>query len=525
MRRKDSTQKTLESGEVFPLRKLFVPLLLIVTFLYALALNDKWRFQRDSAVYMGLGRSILEGRGYTFNYAPHTMYPPGLPVMVAGTGAIFGIPDELSDSFLAYNLLITLLGLGCIPLFYLILRELNLPPPVMAIAFLFLCFSRTLYYYSVHIMSDVPFTFFALAALLLGLLMLRWEGWKSWAACAGAALMIAIASNIRPVGPLLLPAVLGGLWLHRKAFGKWKGNLGKSVILFVLPAVPLILFIFWADSARPGGWKHYFHAKLNVGRFACFFRHFLGQFGNNLRALNDTLMGTDIARIVGLILALIMLVGLIRAFKNGERQLSLFALLLMAAIWAGGWSLGRRYLLPAIPVMYYWLASGGTAIGEFLKKRWAFWTPSRTRRLAYITIGLVVTVNLVRIGDVIIEQRGQFYSDIEEGKLASYKPVFAWLRKNGSGKETVVGGYERTIIHYFTRVKSRYLKRNTRHFTEAQALRWLRSVDFLVEDQTQPESTGGQKILTNDSPVILRQIDVGGTEQVKLLRVVFTNSP
>lgn len=123
-------------------RKLLIAIGIFIVGLYALGISSQWRFQRDSTIYLTLARSIIEGDGYTYNYTPHTKYTPGLPVLLAGVGALSDMPETLSDSFLAHNLLMMFLGLGSILLFYLILRELDLPPPIFSAAFLFFAFSR-----------------------------------------------------------------------------------------------------------------------------------------------------------------------------------------------------------------------------------------------------------------------------------------------------------------------------------------------------------------------------------------------
>ncbi|MFP4026868.1 MAG: ArnT family glycosyltransferase [Candidatus Brocadiia bacterium] len=520
-----TTQEAIDGLHFIASRKRLLLIALGVTILYAFGVNDKWRFQRDSAVYMGLARSVVEDQSYAFNYEPHTKYTPGLPVFLAGTGHIFGVPDQLSDSFSAYNILITIFGLGCIGLFYLILRELNAPPTVFAIAFLFFCFSRTLYYYSIHIMSDVPFTFFSLATLLLGLFMLRREGWKSWAACVGATVMIIAAMSIKPVGPFLLVALTAGLWLRREALKKWKKRAGQTAILWILPGISLKLYSLWTHSlvSQSGAGKHYFRGKFAQNPLGWFIKTFFAKLPAHFAGLSDTLMGTELGTIVGIILAIVMLVGLIRSLKRGERQLSFFALILCGVIIAGRWKLNRRYLLPATPVMFYWLALGLPAIGRWLQRKWDFWTAKRVKRLGYICVGLVLLSNLVRVGDVILEERGKFYSEIERGKLASYKPVFAWLRQNGHRGKTVVGAYESAPTHYFTRQRTEHLNHNTRGWTEEKIAGWLQGVDFLIKDQTKPESTAALKKLSAESGLTLEPIDVGGTQQVQLLRVIAQN--
>ena len=44
----------------------------------------------DSSTYQGLARSLRDEGSYRFNFAPHAQYPPGLPLLLAGIGAVFG---------------------------------------------------------------------------------------------------------------------------------------------------------------------------------------------------------------------------------------------------------------------------------------------------------------------------------------------------------------------------------------------------------------------------------------------------
>ena len=81
--------------------------MLVVTALYAAGLNGSWRFQRDSTLYMGLGRWLAEAGSYRFNHEPHAFVWPGFPAMLWAVYATVG------ESFLAMNALVSAFGLGC----------------------------------------------------------------------------------------------------------------------------------------------------------------------------------------------------------------------------------------------------------------------------------------------------------------------------------------------------------------------------------------------------------------------------
>jgi hypothetical protein len=325
--------------------------------------------------------------------------------MLATTAGVFRLPQTLSESFLPYNVLVTLFGAGSVAVFYGLLITVDPGPRECTVALVAFMFCRSLHYYSAHILTDVPCMFFALAALLLGLWAVRKRGWRSWAACAGAAVMILAASSVRPVGPLLLPAVIGGIWLRGGVVQDWKGRLGRSLLLLALPLAPLLAYSRWTHSVtgQTDLGEHYFRGRLEVGRLLRTSGRGLAQGWDHFGGISDALMGTDMGPAVGLVLVAVMGVGLVVSLKRYERQLSLFALLITCVIVMGGWSLGRRYLMPVIPIMYYWLAIGGVAVGGYLRSKWDFWTSSRVRKLGALCLFVLLAVNFIRIGELIKE--------------------------------------------------------------------------------------------------------------------------
>ena len=84
-------------------------LMVFVVLLYAAGLNNYWRVQRDSALYLGLGQSLAEGRGYTFNQEPHKLVLPGLPLMIAAVMRVFGA-DCIPNDMLPLNIMLAMMG-------------------------------------------------------------------------------------------------------------------------------------------------------------------------------------------------------------------------------------------------------------------------------------------------------------------------------------------------------------------------------------------------------------------------------
>ena len=62
---------------------------LAIALIYLLSFNGQWRVERDSALYLTIGRNLAEGQGYTYHGVPHRLAFPGLPVLFAGTFKLF----------------------------------------------------------------------------------------------------------------------------------------------------------------------------------------------------------------------------------------------------------------------------------------------------------------------------------------------------------------------------------------------------------------------------------------------------
>ena len=138
-------------------RKLFV----VVAALYLLAFNGQWRLDADSALYLTIGRSLAEGRGFTYHGLPHTLAYPGMPWLFAGLFKVFG-----GYALAAADVVMLGCAFATLALVYrLFLLHTGRPTAVlMTVA---LALSRTFFRYSFELLSDVPFLL-GVSAFLVG---------------------------------------------------------------------------------------------------------------------------------------------------------------------------------------------------------------------------------------------------------------------------------------------------------------------------------------------------------------------
>jgi len=136
-------------------------ILLGVVALYVAGFNGQWRPEPDSALYLSIGRSLAEGRGYAYHDQPNHLAYPGLPWLWAGVFAAFG---DTPRALVVAHGVILLMGLGCLALCYRLFL-LHAARPTAVLMVVGLATSRMFYRYCFELRSDVPFLLGVLAFL------------------------------------------------------------------------------------------------------------------------------------------------------------------------------------------------------------------------------------------------------------------------------------------------------------------------------------------------------------------------
>jgi hypothetical protein len=171
----------------------------------------------DNADYVLLAKAIRAGRGYVTTWGPgeptpHTLYPPVLPLLLV---PFVGAAPE---SFLACHVLLSFLGAGAVVLLARLFERRGLPPWAAAAAALAPALSIWWLRCEADILSEMPFLFFAAAALLIldpgeeQRLSTRRIAWG--AACAG------LAFYSRTAGLALVLPVAAALCVDRRTRGR-----------------------------------------------------------------------------------------------------------------------------------------------------------------------------------------------------------------------------------------------------------------------------------------------------------------
>ena len=146
--------------------RLLIGLCMLLNLVFCLLLFDpKLHTGGDSSSYVSLAESVLRlGDGYSDSMAPgapvpHTVYPPGYPVLMAPLLAIFG------RNFVVLKLLSVAFTVSSVLVFCVLSKE-RVSPLLWLTMCLAFAVSPIVVDYSHWILSEAPFLFFTLLALL-----------------------------------------------------------------------------------------------------------------------------------------------------------------------------------------------------------------------------------------------------------------------------------------------------------------------------------------------------------------------
>jgi hypothetical protein len=483
----------------------FVALMALLVVLYAMGLNGHWRIQRDSALYLGIARSLAEGKGYVFNYKPDVLAMPGFPTMMAAVYAAFG------ENFLVMNAVVSLMGLACVVFAYLLLRDMGAAPGVLMASVLMFGLSRQLYYYSAHLLTDVPFTMFSLAALWAGVRMARSDGSKFWTWCVASGVLSVCAMSLRPFGLALPPALAAALWLRPDWRTRRRRNLMACILIGIIFTVPLVLWVSRCAAVYQPGDVTYANAFRQRG-FGRFVLHIAEQVPKLLDSLGESVAGVGISMAGGLLLAVLAAIGLVHIAREGHWIVPVFM-----AIYTGGAMLGnpgRRYLLPELALIVYAIVLGVQATADAITKS----SRARHTLLVFLLVFLIL-LNAGRTGKIVVENRSRhFYQTLEGGQWRPYFQVSDWVKAN-TAEDSVIAAYEARLIHYLTKRRVVELPRDESALSvlQMEELVLHKGIGYVVLDADKRSCTRAFESLGRENPGFAQV--VFRSERLAILRI------
>jgi len=187
----------------------------------------------DAAMYVSTARSIAEGQGYTY-FEPFHLRPPGFSVIISPVLTIAG------TNFRAINGLVSLMGAAGVVLFFLFYRR-RLGWLLAVLLALIIWFNPGYQKFCNCVLSDVPGVMLLIACLLFER---RSRGSTSWKPQLLLGLLIGVATLVRTINGLLLPAMLASLLAHSildRDPGSIRLKDGGRRLLFIMLGVGMLL--------------------------------------------------------------------------------------------------------------------------------------------------------------------------------------------------------------------------------------------------------------------------------------------
>lgn len=411
---------------------------------YLVGVTGQWWPTPDSALYLGLGRSLAEGDGYRFNGSAHNFVTPGLPLILAGLRIISG------EGFWAPNLFMALCGLTSLLLVYLVVARLSGPRMALAVA-LATALSYTYFFNSHRILTDAPF-----AALFWAILYacIRYRsGSARWLIPAG--LLSAAAVAVRMPGILFLVSLAIAIVPDRPAGASIKKRLAPACVILAVIATLAGGFFIAARSAAEGMpiYAKSILANANVGLTV-----HLRNLGLGIMQLPRTvseMLTSQETYFIGLPALLLIIVGAVSLWRRGQKFVLLLILLsvLVLAFCGRDKAVRPRYLMPLQPLLLLALMEG---LCWSIRR---FYRPAGEKLLLKavgVLVGAIIACNAPKLARYAVyysylSHTPRYYQVVRDGRFAELINVAEVIHREHSDDKTVAtNSDEVSILHFLS---------------------------------------------------------------------------
>ncbi len=450
-------------------------ILLILAGLYLLAVNGHWAVKSDSALYLGLGRSLAAGEGMTFNGRQEYGIPPVVPFLVAGCRLL------AADPYWLPNLCMTAMGIGVIVFAWLSVRRLasDLPASVRDTVtlgtLLVVGTSARLFIDSARILTDVPCLFFVTAGLY-AFLRARSGHW-AWYLVGSAVMVVAILTR-------LLAALFFAGYVVAAGVTAWQRGRKKMLLALVGGTVVAAgLFLLWALLLRtrtgPGAIDYLSVTILHrmnplaAGKGA--------ELLDALAKLPDALVSAIVYQKLSwfsLVPTALMAAGLGGAVRR-RQWLVVWPTVFYVGflVWWAPTAVASRYVLLAMPMLAYLLLVGVTTVARPIRKAlartarrqrqtgrrgplrragaWMVRAEWRTARHAVsVAVVVAMAISLPKVArEVYWMRHPAFYTVYDGGRWIDYRAVADTLRRRADPSADRCQTPKAAVVHYWSGVR------------------------------------------------------------------------
>lgn len=340
-------------------------LLVVVSILYSLHLNQNLDTGGDNARYIILARSLIEGKGYKdiglAGEPHHIKYPFVFPLLLAPLLHFFD-----------YNVLILKLvpfifALATIICVYLIMLDFGNNKTAMTVALL-MGISTAFIKYSTVVLSEVPYTFFTLLAIIF---FNRYHREEKWSSKNGFLfiLFLFIVFFTRTVGMSLVAASLTFFILE----GNYELRARIKKVCFI--GIPSIIFVglwflrsFLLKEVSSPGYSTFFladpfNADAGYVKFLDLPHRVIDNSITSIRALGAILVSRETFVAVGIVFLTIVIFEFMRRVLFDRSIIEYYLIFYFGILLLNAFK-GTRFYIPILPFVFFYFVAG---IGTFLK--------------------------------------------------------------------------------------------------------------------------------------------------------------
>lgn len=441
-----------ESGQLRgfpPTRKALIWTIVVLAIIHLAGVVPTWWPTPDSALHLSIARSLANGEGYQFNGQPHNIVPPGFPVMLAGLGP----PDGIGQGFFVHNLLVVLCGLAALWLMYLAISRLSDRRSALAVV-LVLGISYRFYQNSHRILSDMPATLAVWAMLYAALRYqtARWPWLAMAAVMAFAAMAIRIPSALA-IGPIALGVILD------RSVGEHRGRRWAGLVAMGTAVVSWCVWIVLGGRLAESTPGYSFVLRPEQHHAVYWLMQPVKACRNLIESMAEYLTGQELTWVIGLPAVVMMVIGMVAAWRAGRRFApAVIVLYLVATVLATGeWAIRERYMLACIPIFLLMMFEGVGCVVTWVGRRRRIADRPQAR---LIVIGVLTALFMVanaprtlRWGFYYsyLSYTPRYYESIAHGK---YRELPAACEALGSGRRgeqpVALIGVNASLVHFST---------------------------------------------------------------------------
>lgn len=400
-----------------------------------LSLDRSLKLQPDSGMYITLAKSLAGGQGYREIFLvespPHAKYPPLLPLLLVPVVYLRGF------DFVAMKLIMIALAGITLLLGFALFRDLA-DGRTAALVVLLTATSPAIVYYTQSVMTEIPYLFLSILAMVWVERCARRTGWTA-SGIALAAILLSLVCLTRMTGITLIAATV--LYVLLDGAGTPLARLRTAIAIGAIAAIPVSLWLLYSASASAGeGIPYVRHYSWSLGAVSSApsgleavrvlivkIRAALYAYGQHTGRiivywLPASLLGNGIA----LILAATVFAGFIHRATRRRSVVEYYVVLYVCALLVYPGSRQQRYMVPLIPFFWCYLLTALEQLFSHFRGQ-----PGRERAVA-------VAVNAIAVGLVVVNAATTVLVNVAQGGVGYYEPArpdkfrdaLAWIEAN-----------------------------------------------------------------------------------------------